>query len=304
MTAAPIGPVADTDITVNVEGLWMLQALMDIRLLAPELRARPFVSPGSTGWLGEHPGMAILREAGMVVDDAVRGDIAERLRVLAAPDLDVVMMLSAGAFRWTFDDTDGDAIGPRDVPSNQFRVVLARRGAHWVSAVRVGADITIDDVRIAGVDSIAALLTSALDSIHVAAPASITGVNVPLDEMLSATQEWQGAEFNTFSGGALRAMGMSAAAVATLSQALTDPAAEAVLYARQYRDEQKAASQSVLNLKDGEAGRIALYRMARTMGSQQDWMAISPATPQIILVGVQTVLETLPFARWQTHRRV
>ena len=36
-----------TDITVNVDGFWMLQALLDIRHVAPELRCRPFVSTDS-----------------------------------------------------------------------------------------------------------------------------------------------------------------------------------------------------------------------------------------------------------------
>ena len=40
-----------TDITVNVEGFWMLQALLDIRHVAPELRCRPFVSTDSMDWL-------------------------------------------------------------------------------------------------------------------------------------------------------------------------------------------------------------------------------------------------------------
>jgi hypothetical protein len=31
-------PSTRTDITVNVEGFWMLQALLDLRHVAPELR--------------------------------------------------------------------------------------------------------------------------------------------------------------------------------------------------------------------------------------------------------------------------
>ena len=55
---------ARTDITVNVDGFWMLQALLDIRHVAPELRCRPYVSTDSSDWLNEHPGMTVMREIG------------------------------------------------------------------------------------------------------------------------------------------------------------------------------------------------------------------------------------------------
>ncbi len=79
-----------TDITVNVEGFWMLQALLDIRHVAPELRCRPFVSTDSMDWLNELPGMAVMREQGIVTDETVNEAIAARMRVLAAPDLEVL----------------------------------------------------------------------------------------------------------------------------------------------------------------------------------------------------------------------
>jgi hypothetical protein len=92
--------------------------------------------------------------------------------------------------------------------------------------------------------------------------------------------------------------------VAALGQALSDPAAEAAVYARQYRDDDKAPSASVLSLKDGSGGRIAMYQQARTAGSNEAWLAICPATPQLVQVGVKTVLETLPYGEWKTHSRV
>ncbi len=128
-------------------------------------------------------------------------------------------------------------------------------------------------------------------------PAAINAVNVPLEEMLEATKSWQDSGFNVFSGGDLRRMGISAATVAALGQALSDPAAEVAVYARQYRDDAKGPSASVLSLKDGSGGRIALYQQARTAGSGEAWLAICPATPQLMQVGVKTVLDTLPVRR-------
>lgn len=297
-----------TDITVNVEGFWMLQALLDIRHVAPELRCRPYVSTDSNDWLNEHPGMAVMRQEGIVTGETVDEQVAARMRVLAAPDLEIVVLLSRGKLLYGVpeptEEGEEQPVGSRDIPDNEFRVVLARRGQHWVSAVRVANDITVDDVAIADTASIAALVFDGLESIHHADPAAINAVNVPLEEMLEATKAWQGAGFNVFSGGDLRRLGISAATVAALGQALSDPAAEAAVYARQYRDDARAPSASVLSLKDGSGGRIAMYQQARTAGSGESWLAICPATPQLVQVGVKTVLETLPYGEWKTHRRV
>ncbi|MBS9532657.1 ESX secretion-associated protein EspG [Mycobacterium sp. M1] len=297
-------PSTRTDITVNVEGFWMLQALLDIRHVAPELRCRPYVSTDSNDWLSEHPGMAVMREQGIVVEDEVNEVVAARMRVLAAPDLEVVALLSLGKLRYGVVDDENQEPGTRDIPDNEFRVLLARRGEHWVSAVRVGTDITVDDVSVTDAASIAALVIDGLESIHHADPAQITAVNVPMEEMLEATQSWQDSGFNIFTGGDLRRMGISAATVAALGQALSEPAAEAAVYARQYRDDAKGPSASVLSIKDGSGGRIALYQQARTAGSGEAWLAICPATPQLVQVGVKTVLDTLPYGAWKTHRRV
>jgi hypothetical protein len=296
-----------TDITVNVEGFWMLQALLDIRHVAPELRCRPFVSTDSMDWLSQHPGMAVMREQGIVTGDAVEESIAARMRVLAAPDLEIVALLSRGKLLYGVkekEEGEEEQVGSRDIPDNEFRVLLARRGSHWVSAVRVGDEITVDDVSVADTASIAALVFDALESIHHADPAAINAVNVPLEEMLEITKAWQSSGFNVFSGGDLRRLGISAATVAALGQALSDPAAEAAVYARQYKDDAKAPSASVLSLKDGSGGRIAMYQQARTAGSNEAWLAICPATPQLVQVGVKTVLETLPYGEWKTHSRV
>ncbi len=297
-----------TDITVNVEGFWMLQALLDIRHVAPELRCRPFVSTDSMDWLNEHPGMEIMREQGIVTGDTVNESVSARMRVLAAPDLEVIALLSRGKLLYGVKEPeeggDEEPAGSRDIPDNEFRVLLARRDQHWVSAVRVGTEITVDDVAITDTASIAALVFDGLESIHHADPAAINAVNVPLEEMLEVTKAWQSSGFNVFSGGDLRRLGISAATVAALGQALSDPAAEAAVYARQYRDDARAPSASVLSLKDGSGGRIAMYQQARTAGSGEAWLAICPATPQLVQVGVKTVLETLPYGEWKTHSRV
>lgn len=120
-----------TDITVNVDGFWMLQALLDIRHVAPELRCRPYVSTDSNDRLNDHPGMAVMREQGIVEGDQVNEQVAARMRVLAAPDLEVIALLSRGKLAYGVIDDQNQPPGSRDIPDNEFRVVLARRGQHW-----------------------------------------------------------------------------------------------------------------------------------------------------------------------------
>lgn len=291
------------DVTVNLDGLWMLQGLLDIRHLAPELRCRPYVSADSPGGWSAHPGMAAMRDSGVVAGDTVIEPLAGRMRVLAAPDLEVVAVFSAGKLALGRDD-GGEHSATGSIPGNELRVVLSRRADHWVSAVRVGGDITIDDAPISGVDSIADLILKILDTIHCADPAQITPVNVPMSEIAQATEAWGESDFDVFGAGALRQLGLSPATVVALGQALANPVAEASVYARQYRDDQQAPSASVLSLKDGNQGRLALYQQGRTVGSNEDWLAICPATEQLVRLGVKTVLESLPFGAWDSHRRI
>src|SRR5271154_319709 len=104
-----------TDITVNVEGFWMLQALLDIRHVAPELRCRPFVSTDSMDWLNQHPGIV----DGETVNEAV----AARMRVLAVPDLEIVALLSRGKLLYGVKEKGEDGaeeqVGSRDIPDNR-----------------------------------------------------------------------------------------------------------------------------------------------------------------------------------------
>ena len=43
-------PAPTSDITVNLEGLWLLQAMLGISQLAPELRGRPYGQAQNTEW--------------------------------------------------------------------------------------------------------------------------------------------------------------------------------------------------------------------------------------------------------------
>ena len=82
------------------------------------------------------------------------------------------------------------------------------------------------------------------------------------------------------------------------------PVAEAVMYGRGYLDGEVRPGQTVLDVRDTQAGRVVLYRMAAVRGSGQDWMTIGPATTAQVEQGVRSVLASVDVANWDTHQRM
>ena len=300
-----VDDVRSTDITVNLDGLWLLQALLGIAGLAPELRGRPYGQPRSTDWLTAHPGLGVLVEQG-ICDDAgvVRSDIAARMAVLAAPDVEVVVLVSNGPMNVATPVVMDDPATWRAIPDEQLRIVLARREGRWASAVRAGSSITVDDC--GGVDGqrLEGLVREGLDSVHRVEAARFSAVNVPLDDMLSAVREHAQAGTVVAKRAALRAVGLRGAVLAELGAALDEPVAEAVLYARAYVDADTTWGESVLNLRDTPSGRVVLYRLSPPRGSLQDWVAIAPATSAQIHHAVTTVLGSVAVRSWDNHERM
>lgn len=290
---------------VNVDALWLLQALCGIGRLAPELRARPYGAARTDDWLDQHPGVESLRDAGLVdADGAVLPDLASRLSVLTAPDVEVVMMVSRGRIEWEAEKV-ADPSTWRAVPDDQLRVVLARRDGRWVSAARAGEDITIDTIPAeAGVGDppwLAATLLALLDSAHLSEPSRITPINVPADQLISVAAERAGGGVVGQTG--LRELGLRGAAVTELAEVLDHPAAEAVLYARVYDDAETRSATGALDIRATDAGRVAIYRLSAVRGSDQEWMTIAPATLGQTEAGIKAVLSSLNIRNWAEHTR-
>lgn len=292
-------------VTVNVDGLWLLQALLGIQRLAPELRARPYGAARTNDWLDQHPGLDSLRESGLVnTAGEVVGDLAARLDILNAPDVEVVMVISRGPVAWE-PESIADPTTWRAVPDDQLRVVLARRDGRWASAARADEDITIDTVPAeAGVGDpawLAATLLALLDSAHLSQPSRITPVNVPADQLISVAAAR--AEGVMVGQGGLRELGLRGPALTELAEALDHPAAEAVLYARVYDDAETRSANSALDIRATDAGRVAMYRLAAVRGSDQEWMTIAPATLAQTEAGIKAVLSSLNIRNWAEHTR-
>ncbi|WP_062887762.1 ESX secretion-associated protein EspG [Mycobacterium avium] len=305
MTTADTPTAPKTDITVNLEGLWLLQAMLGIAQLAPELRGRPYGQPQDTQWLIAHPGLAVLVEQGIADEGAVvRSDIAARMAVLANPDVEIVVLVSNGPMNVVTPVVMDDPSTWRAIPDEQLRIVLGRRDGRWASAVRAGSYITIDDCPGTDQEWLERLVVAALDSVHQVEPARISAVNVPLEDMRAAASVHAQAGSAAAKMAALRALGLRGGALAELSAALDDPQAEALAYARAHVDTDTVWSKTVLNLRDTASGRVALYRLNPPPGSQQEWLAIAPATPAQLHHALTTVFDSVGVRAWASHERM
>ncbi|OSC20296.1 hypothetical protein B8W69_28985 [Mycobacterium vulneris] len=304
-TADTTAATSRSDITVNLEGLWLLQAMLGIAQLAPELRGRPYGQAQDTQWLTAHPGLAVLVDQGIADEGAVvRSDIADRMAVLASPDVVIVVLVSHGPMNVVTPVVMDDPSTWRAIPDEQLRIVLARRDGRWASAVRAGSLITIDDCPGTDQEWIERLIVEALDSVHRVEPARISAVNVPLDDMRSAVSAHAHAGSAAAKMAALRSLGLRGGALAELGAALEHPQAEALAYARAHVDTETVWSETVLNLRDTASGRVALYRLNPPPGTHQEWLAIAPATPAQLHHALTTVFDSVGVRAWASHERM
>lgn len=305
MTSAADPATSTSVITVNLEGLWLLQAMLGIAQLAPELRGHPYGQPPSTEWLAAHPGLPVMVEQGIADEAAVvRADIAARMAVLASPDVEVIALVCHGPMNVVTPMVMGDPSTWRAIPDEQLRIVLARRDGRWASAVRAGSYVTIDDCPGTDQEWLERLIVEALDSVHRVGPAHISGVNLPLEDMRAAVEMHARAGSPAAKMAALRALGLRGGALAELGAALEDPQAEALVYARAHVDSDIVWSQSVLNLRDTVSGRVALCRLNPPPGSPQEWLTIAAATPAQLHHALTTVFDSVGVRAWASHERM
>lgn len=295
-------------VTVDVEALWILQAMLDIPTLPPELRSLPYGPAQSKDWLAADPRVEALQHNGVVGPNRqVIEAVAQRLQTLAVPDVEIAIVISHGQIQWPGPiDVDDPETWKLTVPPEQLSVVLARRDGRWVSGVRGGEHITVDDVDgAAGFAWVSDIVTGLFDAFVPGGPSRLVAMNLPFEDLRSAAQERDRiGDGRPGQDVPLRSLGVPPAAVPELAELIDNPSAELVVYARAHTDARVSNSGCTLDVRSTPAGRVLVYRMPARPGASQDWMTITPATPAQIAQGLQAVLSSLNVSDWTQHRRM
>ncbi len=279
-------------LTTTVDGLWALQVLTGIEVVAPQLGLRPHLPSVEPKRLAlDHPITAELRAVGVIDEsDNVDSAVVEWLTVLSRRDVALLMHFRIPG------ELSGDQ-GPA-------RVLLARFAQWWVAMERSANLIRISGAGTANAEGSA---TAALDAqierlCGANTPAALRPVTLDADAMRAAatTQE----TLRTF----LAAQALEADQLQMLLLAADpDRCAQASIVAMQSgvdtgRPTRTHIGQSAVAIVDTPEGRLVAEHVY-TAGKK--WMIIAPGTKSNVASAVNHLVRRLPAKReWHSYRKV
>ncbi|MGY4708143.1 ESX secretion-associated protein EspG [Mycolicibacterium sp. CBM1] len=275
-------------LTTTVDGLWVLQVLSGIEVLAPELGLRPHLPSVETEQMAlSHPVADELREAGVItpaggVDEAV----LEWLTVLSRRDVALLV----------YAQTPAHEVEPE-------RVLLARFAQWWVALERTGILVRLSGVGTASSEESAGMLVNS-QIVRLCGdmkPASLRPVTLDVPELLGAVHDR--ASLRSF----LMDRGLDADQVTMLTLAAdTDQSAQASVVAIQSGigggPARSHIEQGAVTIIDTPQGRLVSEHVSR---GGQSWMIISPGSSANISSAVLKMVRRLPAEdEWFSHRKV
>lgn len=265
-------------LTTTVDGLWVLQVISGIEVLAPELGLRPhFPSAENISMALCNPAAEELRDAGVITAD---GDIdvavAEWLTVMSRRDLALLLCVQT--------------------PGGLERIVLARLAHWWVAMERSGPLIRISSAGVATDEGDAGrVISDQIDRLcGQLPPAQIRPISIDVGPAVAAVRE-----------GAIPAAtssGLDPAQTQLLAVA-TDMrrSAHASLVAIQSGDKPHVTAGAV-TIIDTPHGRLVSEHVTR---EGRPWMIVGPGSGSTIARAVRTLLRQIPAqADWYRHRKV
>jgi hypothetical protein len=274
-------------LTTTLDGLWALQVLTGIEVLAPEMGLRPHLPSVEPKRLAlEHPVTAELRAAGVVDESgAVDSTVLEWLTVLSRRDIGLLMH-----FRM-----------PDDEPP---RVLLARFAQWWVALERSGDLVRISGAGTASNEGTAnAALNAQIERLCGAnAPAALRPVTLDADAMRAAATDEE--SLHRFLGG----QRLETDQVRMLELA-TDPgrSAQASIVAIQSgvdsgRPTRTYIERGAVTIIDTPEGRLVAERVA---SAGKKWMIVAPGTKSNIASAINHMVRRLPAdQKWYSYRKV
>lgn len=276
-------------LTTTVDGLWVLQVLTGIEVVAPELGLRPILPSVETPQTAlTHPIVAELRTVGVVDDSgAVDPVVVEWLTVLARRDVALFIQVNR--------PDDGD------MPA---RALLARFAQWWVVIER-----SQDMIRISGAGTSSAegaantVISAQIERLcGTSSPARVRPATLDADAMQAGVTSQETLQ-------AFLATQQLDADQLRLLRVATDPSrsAQASIAAMQSgvdtgRPSRTRVEQSVVTIMDTPEGRLVAEHV---LAAGKKWMVVAPGTAGNIASAVNELMRRLPANReWHSYRKV
>ncbi len=275
-------------LTTTLDGLWALQVLTGIEVLAPELGLRPHLPSVEQPEMAlAHPVAAELRAAEVIdADGVVDGTVLEWLTVLSRRDAAVLLQVRTP-----------------DIEVDPERILLARLAKWWVSLERRGTQIRLSGAGTSTTEqSAAVLINSQIERIcGQLPPAALKPVTLDVAQLLSAVGNSAGLRKFLES----QTIDSDQAAILVLA-ADTSRSAQASIVAIQSGVAGGPARSYIVpgavTIVDTPHGRVVSEQVQRGMTF---WMIVSPGSPSAIASAVLSMLRNLPAEeQWFSYRKV
>ncbi|MCV7180163.1 ESX secretion-associated protein EspG [Mycolicibacterium sphagni] len=275
-------------LTTTVDGLWVLQVLSGIEVVAPELGLRPHLPSIETEQMAlAHPVADELRAAGVITDAGTVDDaVLQWLTVLSRRDVALLI----------YAQTPAQGIDPE-------RVLLARFAQWWVVLERNGILVRLSGVGTAtSEESAGMLINSQIERLcGEMKPAPLRPVTLDVPELLAAVHDR--ASLRNF----LLDQRFDSDQVSMLTMAAdTERSAQASVVAIQSGMPSGPArshiDQGAVTIMDTPQGRLVSEHVTR---AGKSWMIISPGSAANIANAVLKMVRRLPAEdEWFSHRKV
>lgn len=271
-------PAPVSVLETTCEGVWLLQALCGVESLPAMLMLRPYVS--AAGPPVNHPGIAVLRDAGALLDDhTVHPRIAQWLEVLSVPDVVLCGTVRRG--------DDG------------LQLAVARRDDVHVAASRHHDNVTIEELGQVGslrelAERILPLCGPAVE------PVDFEPVTVPTKALVDGISEVvHGDHTATVSLGGL---GLSARQRRVFMRVADQPLTELSLGVVQHDSRGDHIAEAAVTVTDTTDGRVVMGPVRGDDGTW--WTHISPGTTDAFTRSLKALVATLPTPAWREQSRL
>lgn len=273
-------------LTTTIDGLWVLQVLTGIEVLATELGLRPHLPSVETKQMAlAHPVAAELRSAGVITETGVDAAVVEWLTVLSRRDVGLLL----------YAETPGRRGDPE-------RILLARFAQWWVALERCDSMVRLSPAGTANTEQAAARVINAqierLCGQHPAAP--LRPVTLDADGLKNQVRDRESLGrflIQQHLDGDQRAALLLASDAERCAQASLIAIQSGVGTAR----DRSHIDSGVVTVIDTPAGRLVVEHLRR---GDRNWMIVGPGSAATIESAIGKMLRRLPAqGEWYSYRK-